>query len=87
MPSGLERPRWGCRSGKLSPNWNLSEAVQAAAGEQLEQYLPMPNGPDAPTTTFRHAQITAERAESIRPKGTKTRPRDTLPGLLTGSFL
>ena len=77
----------GGLSDKLSPSWNRSKAVQAAAGEQLEQYLPMPNGPGAPTTTFLHAQITAERAESIRPKGTKTRPRDTLPGLLTGSFL
>ena len=46
-----------------------------------------PNGPDAPTTTFLHAQITAERAESIRPKGTKTGATHSRHSLLPAPLL
>ena len=42
------RPCLGDLSDILSPCWNRSKAVQAAAGEQLEQYLPMAEWPRCP---------------------------------------
>jgi hypothetical protein len=41
VPSGLEDHPFGGLSDKLSSSWNRPKAAQPAAGEQLEQYLPM----------------------------------------------
>ena len=72
VPPGLEDHAWAVSAINSRPAGTAPKQSNQRRASSLSSTCRWPNGPGAPTTTFRHAQITAERAESIRPKGTKT---------------
>ena len=63
---------------KLSPSWNRSKAVQPAAGEQLEQYLPMAQWPRFPHDYLVACPEHVPGHSTTSREGTQTRPGDTL---------